>query len=403
MILLATQQCSEIRIPTIFGVKTALLYSAEIDDDIINKKFTYHTYASGNYYVIPGGKDEYTWSVIGDAKVDFRCSELLVSTDSQPGKGGISFEIAFDNDWLQEPMMLLSEDPDLPAILIKGYARPLASGSYAYTAVVQSGDPSDYIPVEYLEEGKTWVRISAPTADELNPDYAGDQYSNMQKLRSQTGQVSNKIEMTDKFVRKELAGQKGASYNFDGKKYSDAFSAQYVYQAPLRSKKTGKLVEKGVFISKAEARLLERCEMDRELIMEFGRLQQTTTSSTGMPLKIAPGWRQIYKDGNYFEHNGSLSLKQLYDYIHAIYFRRQGFKNRKIRIYSGEGGINFLSEAIKREAAQFQTIEPGVYIEKRTDGGQGYHSNEFSYGAQFTKIKFPMGVEVEIWYDPIKG
>lgn len=388
--------------PYDFGVKTAMLYSADIDSDIVNKRFTYHTYASGNYYVLPGGKDEYQWSVIGDARIDFRVTELLVSATSYPGKDGLEFEIALDKDWLHEPAMILSENPDLPGLLIIGHPRPLGNQSWAYTVRLQSGDPNKYIPVEYLQPDKIWTRISAPTSDEENPHYAGDQYSNMMKLRSFCGQVSNKLEVNDKFVRMELANKKrqGETYDFAGKKYSDAFSSQYIYQAKLRDPKTNDIIEKGVFISKAEARLLERCEMDREMIMEFGNGQYTYASDTEKPLKIAPGWREIVKDGNYFEHNGSLTLKQLYEYVHAIYFRRQNFKNRKIRIYTGEGGMAFLSELIKREASTFQTIEPGVYIQGRGEGK--YHSNEFTYGAQFTKILFPMGVEVEFWYDPIK-
>ena len=388
--------------PYDFGVKTAMLYSADIDSDIVNKRFTYHTYASGNYYVLPGGKDEYQWSVIGDARIDFRVTELLVSATSYPGKDGLEFEIALDKDWLHEPAMILSENPDLPGLLILGHPRPLGNQSWAYTVRVQSGDPNKYIPVEYLQPDRIWTRISAPTSDEENPHYAGDQYSNMMKLRSFCGQVSNKLEVNDKFVRMELANKKrqGESYDFAGKKYSDAFSSQYIYQAKLRDPKTNDIVEKGIFISKAEARLLERCEMDREMIMEFGNGQYTYASDTEKPLKIAPGWREIVKDGNYFEHNGSLTLKQLYEYIRAIYFRRQNFKNRKIKIYTGEGGMAFLSELIKREASTFQTIEPGVYIQGRGEGK--YHSNEFTYGAQFTKILFPMGIEVEFWYDPIK-
>jgi len=101
----------------------------------------------------------------------------------------------------------------------------------------------------------------------------------MMKLRSFCGQVSNKLEVNDKFVRMELANKKrqGETYDFAGKKYSDAFSSQYIYQAKLRDPKTNDIVEKGVFISKAEARLLERCEMDREMIMEFGNGQYTYT------------------------------------------------------------------------------------------------------------------------------
>lgn len=392
--------------PFDFGVKTAQLYSAELDSEIVNKKFTYHTVASGNYYVIPGGKDEYQWSVIGDADIDFRITEFLGTTGAFHGKDGQEFEIACDKDWLHEPAIVMTENPDLPPLRILGYPRPLGNQSFAYTVQVQSGDPNAYIPEEYLQPGKTLVRIGTATADELNQKYGPDQYSSMLKLRSHTGQFSNKIEFSDKFVRMEIAASKGGgsnreSYDFNGRKYSDAFSNHYVYQANLKKAGTNETIKKGVFISKAEARLLERTEMDREMMCEFGRLQITTDRDTDKLIKIAPGWREIVKDGNYFQHNGTLTLKDLYEYLRSVFFRRHSFKNRKIKLYSGEGGIAFLSALIKEEASTFQTIEPGVYINRR-DKGLGYHKNELSYGAQFTELMLPMGVTVELLYDPIK-
>lgn len=388
--------------PYDFGVQTSMLYSAEIDSDIVNKKFTYHTYASGNYMVIPGGKDEYTWSLVGDADTDFRITELITS-QTYIGKNGLEFEIALDRDWGEEPMILLTENPDLPALRIIGKPRRLAEDSYLYTFELQSGDPNDYIPSEWLQPGRTLVRIGSAVTDELNQKGAGDQYMSMMKLRSHTGQFANKIEFTDKFIRMELSKKRNnsESYSFDGRKYSDAFWGGYVYQAKLNEPGKNDVVEKGVFISKAEARLLERCEMDREMMMEFGRPQKTVDRDTEVPLKIAPGWRSIVKDGNIFVHNGSLTLDDLYEHIRSIYFRRKNFKNRKIKLYSGEGGIAFISELIKKEASVFQTVEPGVWIRDKKNP-MGYHENEKVFGAQFTEIQLPMGITVEVMYDPIK-
>jgi hypothetical protein len=74
--------------------------------------------------------------------------------------------------------------------------------------------------------------------------------------------------------------------------------------------------------------------------------------------------------------------------------------DRKIKLCSGEGGIEMLSRLIAQEASTFQTIDTH-FIQKRKDGN-GYHTNELEFGAQFTKIKMTNGIEVEIVYDPIK-
>ena len=63
--------------PYNFGVRTSQLFSSSLKSDLINKKFTYMTIASGNFHVLPGGTDDYEWSVVGDSKIDFRITELF--------------------------------------------------------------------------------------------------------------------------------------------------------------------------------------------------------------------------------------------------------------------------------------------------------------------------------------
>jgi hypothetical protein len=48
----------------------------------------------------------------------------------------------------------------------------------------------------------------------------------------------------------------------------------------------------------AEARLAERISEDKNFMMEFGRTEVTVDPETGRPIKVAPGWRQIRKDGS---------------------------------------------------------------------------------------------------------
>jgi len=394
--------------PYNFGMMTSRLFSSSLKSSLINKKFTWMTLAQGNYHVLPGGTDDYEWEVGGDAEMDLEITELLVDPQAQAGKNNESFYIAGNNDFYHEPVIFLTEDPNAPMLRVIGHPVQLSANSWRYEVEIQSGDPNDWIPTDLISEGMTLTRATTAVADEENQKFGPDQYAQMTKLRSWTGQFGNKIEFTDKFIRTEIAAAKSGGsmpgnqgYSFGGKTYKDAVASGYIYQASLKKPGTNDKIEKGVFITKAEARLLERTEADREYMMEFGRLQKTVDRDSERPIKIAPGWRQLVRDGHYLEHNGSLTLGDLSEFLSTIFFRRKSFENRDIRILGGEGAIEFLSRLIAAEASNFNLPDGSLWIQKRNDP-EGFHSNELEFGAQFTKIKFMNGVTVTIGYDPIK-
>lgn len=393
--------------PYQFGIKTAQVFSAELGTHQINKKWTYFTAAQGNMYVIPGGKDEFEWGVMGDSEVDFRVVALLETPGSLVGKDNSIFRIVLDRDWLNESITLKGEGDNDPLITIIGHGEPSGTGiGTVYTCELQDGNSNSYLTTDAIDVGKLFVRVGAPVADEENYKFAGDSYGGYKKLRGICGQVAGGIEFTDKFVRAERDAAKAngvpsTGYTFQGQTYYDALYSGLIYQADLRDN-TNKKITKGMFISAAEARLLERTEMDRELMCEFGRLQYTIDYDTKRVKKIAPGWREIVREGQYFPHSGSFTLDQLYDFLHQVYMRRRDFESRKPMLVSGTGGITFLSNLIAQQASVFQTLEPGLLVGKRTDGGTGVNSNELWYGGQFTQIKLPMGIIVEVMYDPIK-
>jgi hypothetical protein len=396
--------------PHNFGVKAAQLFSSSLGSHLINKKFTYYTVAKGNVYMLPGGVDDYEWFLVADADVDFRVSELLVSETSYPGKGGQRFKIALSTPWVHEPVLLKTEAPNLPMIRIIGYPVKRSENSYEYECELQTSDLNAYIPVDYLRPDRRMIDASTMVGDELNQKYAGDQYGEMFKLQSWTGNFARKAEFTDKFIRAEIAARKDGrrlpgnmSYSIGGESYRDGgVGVGYVYQQKFNLTNSGEAdkIEAGVFITKIEARLEERLMRDREMNFEFGQIQKTKDYESGRPIKVPAGWRQIARDGHYKQHNGSLNLTELNEYIAEIFLTRRAHSDRRIVLASGEGGVEFLHRLIAAEASQFQYIDT-LFLQKRSDP-QGYHSNELEYGAQFTKIKLPMGYILEIAYDPIK-
>ncbi len=393
--------------PYNFGVMAARTFSQEVDANIVNKLFTFYTLAQGNVHMLPGGTDDYCWYLGHDSEVEFRITELLVSPTSQPGKGNLPFQIAADKDWLHEPAIIKLGVDGLPLLRILGHPVQRSANSWQYEVVIQDGDANSYIPVEAISPDRTFVRVSSGVADELNQKFAPDQYGEMYKLQSWTSNYANKAEFTDKFIRTEIAARKAGKnytgdYLVDGRKVNgSAVGSGYVYQTDIRDKSTGKVIPQGVFITAIEARLEERTQMDREMMMKFGRLEKTVDRDSGRPIKFAPGWDQIVKaDGHLLEHNGSLTLDQFFEYLNNIFITRRGFKSRDIKLVGGSGAISWLNKKIYEEYSNVLTVDS--HFVQKNDTPTGVHQNELRYGAQFTKILLPMGIVVSIEYDASK-
>lgn len=289
--------------PYNFGVKSAQLFTSELGSHLINKKFTYYTVAQGNVYMLPGGVDDYEWYLVADADVDFRATDLLVAANSQPGKGTLPFRIALDRDWLHEPVIIKTESDRLPLLRIIGHPTQLSANSWEYEVELQTSDPNAYIPVSYLQPGKRFIDVTTSVSDELNTKYGGDQYGEMFKLQSWTGNFARKAEFSDKFIRTEIAcreeGRKmpqNMGYSIGSKVYKDgAVGSGYVYQNKFKTSENT-TIEAGVFVSKIEARLEERLQRDREMNAEFGQLEKGVDRDSSMVRKVAPGWRQLVRD-----------------------------------------------------------------------------------------------------------
>jgi hypothetical protein len=395
--------------PFNLGVKSAQLFSTQLNSQLINKKFTYYTLAQKNFYLLPAGVDDYEWQLTGDADVDFRFTELLVSETDQSGKGNTTFKIAIDRDWLHEPAVIKLENSDLPLLKILGYPKQRSANSWEYEVEVQSGDPMAWIPATYLMPGMRAIRVSTAVSDESNYKFAGDQFGEMFKLQSWCGNFANKAEFTDKFLRmeigakdKKMAMPKGMGYSVGGgNNYTDgAIGVGHVFAQKFASTNSGKseVIEQNVFISNIESRLMERTEMDREMNMEFGQMQKTKDRESGRTIKVAPGYRAIRKEGHYMEHNGNLSLSDIYEYVSNIFLQRRSFGDRSIKIATGEAGLEMLHRLIAAEASQFQYVD----TQSVRDTTSPFHEYSKEYGYQFTKIRFPMGYVVEFVYDPIK-
>jgi hypothetical protein len=393
--------------PFDLGVRSAQLYSSKLKSDLINKKFTYFTAAQKNTFMLPGGTDDYTWQLVNDSARVFRITAVYVDANSAPGKGGQKFKIALDTPGLMSPVVIKTESANAPLLRIIGQPTQIGPNSYEYVVQLQDGDVNASIPVEFLQENRQIIDVSTSVSDELNQKYGGDYFDDMFKLQSVVGNYARSATFTDKFIRTEIACRKkgtsmpaGLTYGVDGKGYSDgAIGHGYVYQQDFKGL-GGKMIQKGVFVTNIEARLEERLMEDRENMMEFGRLELGKDNDTGRNRKVAAGYAQLVLEGQYFAHNGSLTLTELENYLTNIFATRKNFMDRTIKVATGEGGMKFLHRLIAAEASTLNLATDNIFLQKRNGGT--VHENELIYGSQFTAIRLLNGIVVEFVYDPIK-
>lgn len=391
--------------PTYFGMIDAQLFSSEIDGNIINKPWVWLTMAQGNVMSTEPGHTDYSWRLKEDVIADARIVRVDANLPTYPGKGNLEFRIYLDRGWFHPPVLLKTDSHDSPLLRIVSHPVQVSATEWEYTVKLQDGDPTSWIDPSYLAVGRRIIDGGTSTSDELNIEYGPDYFANIFELQSQIGYVGRKVEVTDKFIRLEMAGkQKGMRYSISGNGGSfedgQAIGVGYIYQPGLKDKTASKEVRQGSYVTMAEARLAERINEDKNFMMEFGRTEVTFDPQTGRPIKVAPGWRQIRKDGHYYPHNGSLTLYDIYERLQGIFSTRYGVGEPVVVLRSGKGGLELFSRMVNTEAGLNPFVLLDSFFIQRTSSE--ITPNAIKYGAQFTEVLMPNGVTIKVMYDPTK-
>lgn len=395
--------------PYKFGVMSARLFSSVEMLGTTNKRWNYLTMAQNNYEVLPAGRDTYEWGVQGDSNIKLRITHKFVTAGTQVGKGKSRWLVGVDRNWYSAPSNLKTESDNGALVKIIGKPKPHATYGYVIELEVQDDNQGTWLHDKWFDAGKTLTAIGSQVANENNNEFAAiGPFTSQVRLRSQIGRVAAEVKFSDRFIKKEMAamsgkgGNKGATYeDIDGTKYHEAFSRGHIYYTPAFDKRQNKEVQKGFFIGIAENRLLETVEEHVNNMCEWGRMETTLNRSKNIVTRQAAGWRQIYKDGQFFPHGGYFTLEWLQEKIHQIVYRKRRFSNRKPMLVGGTGAINFIHNLIRNYAPTSGVIEPGFNIRKNSSP-TGVHEVEYEAGFMFTRFKGAMGVDIQVMYDPSK-
>lgn len=373
--------------PYDFGVMEAQIFSAS--NYYNNKPLTEFTLASGNYKVID--RSVYEWTLIGDDQYYFY-STLTLSNPDKPGFGLAEFRIALSEGFLEEPDVLMCEDN---RFLIEIVGTPVQQGNFwVYRCRLQTSNPLDYVPADVLGMGRRFIKASTSVSDEANTLYGTDQYGSRMRLSSQIGYFAEKVSFSDKAIRRELQAKDPGSTAKSVVRDGMAFAIQ------ATNKKTKEVVKRGMFISYAEGKLLDRLMMDREVSMVYGK-QSTRPDFTGRYTKrTGPGFRELVQDGHTMTFApGNISMRELESFFHAYFLNRVPGENRHIVVDTGEAGYKVIHNLAVTEWKTYLTTANGLVVD--TVPGIGGNRG-LSYGFQFMELQFLNGIRLTLKHNPMK-
>jgi hypothetical protein len=318
---------------------------------------------------------DYTWKLTGHMKQKATVVEVLETTD-RPGQNFQEFKVVLDTDQYKYPDVLIGENEDYPVEIV-GKAERAGLG-YIYTFVIQTDDPALYFPVDLLQVGKRFHKVSTSVADEMNQDYGTIQFNTIFELRSQMGNVAEELQFTDKALRVD-------------KNSGDQVQVLKHWRVPYLDNQ-GKTYYN--FMPLAEAEMWNQIYADIEWGLVFGK--SSTRQVKGYLKKTGPGLRQQLDSSNKLYHNGNLTLIRLEEFLSSIYRGRTDANpsQRKVTLDTGEMGALLFDRMVASEASSFTTVD-SYFI-------SGKDPRYLSYGAQYTHYRGKNGLDVTVMLNPGK-
>lgn len=348
--------------PVVLSQTLAQIYSST--DRFNGKPLLGMTEAKGK--VVEVDSDTYRWYLEG---AEYKCLRSVENLERSagnltPGINRETFKIKIDEDWYQRPDVIFPEDNDYAIQIVDG---PYADGNgYIYICQLETDDYDKFLPVDYLDVDREFMKVWTTVQNEMNTDYGTQSYRGVFQLESQLGHFAQKITVTDKAFRRD--GKFGIPFTYKGKK-----------------------VEK--FIPMAQAKMDNEYYMGMEAQWWYGE-KFTGNNPDGYIKRQAPGLRQLLRDGWVEYYNGVLTEQMLKDYIMDIYFSREDENNRQVTFMTGTMGSLMFHDLLAASASSFLTVD-NHYIERHPD------RRHLSYGAQFTHYVGPEGIDVTLVKNPL--
>ena len=302
---------------------------------------------------------QYTWNVIGRMKHTSRVVGLVNGSNSKPGLNYTSFEIIFEDDWF--PRFYSATSPDKQhEIRLQGEGTVIGTNQVKYTAVINTGDPTEFINLVNFQNNQAWV-MGAPkvggsksdgtTSNNMTPGKWSNQFGWYRFSKPITGNVTNKV----------------TNIEFDT---ADGGTTKLWMPWEMR-----------------------QFEIDRRIMLEeelwngkYNRDQygviHLKDAKTGEPIPSGAGIKEILKTTGQYDTYGTLTLAKLDNMVNRIFSNRIDNTPMELVLYTGSGGLRAFNTCIKNDAINSSYYDK-LGQEEITSGKDGH----LSYGKYFSQYK----------------
>lgn len=398
--------------PFHFGLKVARIWASQ--SRFYPKYITSQTLVKGNYCLIDSSV--YDWFVMGDIDRVFRIMEDAYTTNgvastASLGANNTPFEIVLDVDYARTNNVIALQD-NRYTLVVMSDPKPYGNW-FKYTVRQQTSNPNDFVPCGAMTKDIEVTEFASSIEDFGTPAKPGINFGTQIQMRNVVGKVGREFSIDEVLMRREWQAKKynnvaGAASNMRSNLTASDFVNGMAFQLTLMKKdaKTGmtEKVTPTAFISLLEAKAEEACMLDREVMAKFGKYEETYTSngtsgsvtSVTNVRRVAPGLRQLVKDGHEKYHNGSLTAFDIEGYLHGIFLTRVDENDRKIQFVTGELGKLFFNQILSIEAQGYLSYGQNLFVRQ---AGEGAPVNHLEFGFQFIKYQGVNGIEVSLTYD----
>lgn len=316
----------------------------------------------------------FRWRLTGDMNKKL-ISTRVATTDPRPGVNQQPFKIVLDKPWFSAPDVIQGQTNKYQLRVMNQEPYALGTNEYEYEVMLITKNPADFFPLELLQVGKEFTKVSTAVANESNPEYGGFQFATVFESEGQLGQFADKFELSDRAA-------KLAKHCADEGKFGDEDNGRWLNQwrIPFMSNENGEMKKWLSFTSMAEAELMNRIYTDVEHALNLGKASNHMVSPNGYQITTGSGLREQLESGNVLQHNGNMTLAQLDDWFTAILKDKRQRGEAKIVLSCGIQFAKMFDRMVKADSVTFLTLDTH-YIRSGAD------YRHMDYGAYFAEYK----------------
>ena len=335
-------------------INSFLTYNYGLDDDRF--PLTFMTEGQGKGGTVEVKTTQWTWKTMGRQKFT-DCVTYFNKANTQPGKGGMEFEVHFQSHRFIEQYGAIAPDGQTQVRIQKDLGE--TAHGYGYIFKLTNPNPNSFIDPELLEVGKYWS-LSAPTVSE---SYSKGNRSNVMG----PGKMTSQLEIQR--YSKEIAG--------------NLANVVTEYEFKDGAGSTNRLwINEEMRQFNIDMRVMNE---ERLWIAEYNRNANgeivMKDRDNGKPVPHTAGMLEICRESNYDTYGEYLTLNKLKRTVGDVLSRDTDTGSMNIVLMAGAGFMEDFDEALKMESAQNGFLTPlGDKVINEIPGG-------LSYGNYFRQYK----------------